>query len=346
MRPDKNEASRVRRKRITLVSALLVLLAAAAAMALLKGHTQKADSLEAARIGAARGFAGGLVYVADEKGFFRSRGVNVTIKEFETRPMAVDALVDDKVDVTTAAEFVMVRRSFDNDHLRTYAQIANMNPIEIIARRGPGIEKISDLKGKKIGLTLGSSSEFYLDRFLKLGNISNSGAKIASIGPNAMEDSLYNGSVDAVVGWGLSPATTEKIARALIDAEQFAAKHPDEARRIIETNVRPSPANVPPDGSKFRLTVRLDQTLLTLMEAEAAWMIRNPQGIVPLAAEEDNPAVNVTRGPVGIGNIVGFQVVVPSLAFKPQRAAGIQGVEIDEIIAVSAQEPNVSPLSP
>jgi NitT/TauT family transport system substrate-binding protein len=302
----------VGRKRTVLAGVFAVLLASAAIAVLLKASAGKDDSLETVRIGAVTGFASGLVYVADEKGFFKGRGVNVAIDAFDTGLMAVDALVSDQVDVTTAAEFVLVQRSFGNDHLRTFAQIANLNPIEMVARKDRGIEKLSDLKGKKIGVTMGSSSEFYLDGFLKRNNISKSSVEIVNLGPKAIESSLYNGSVDAVVGWGLhvtkikerlgenaagwpvqgrddyyflmvttdqflrrSPATAEKMVRALIDAEQFAVNYPDEARRIIELKVMPWQENIPPDWSKFRLAVRLDQALLTLMEAEAHWMIRN-----------------------------------------------------------------------
>jgi ABC-type nitrate/sulfonate/bicarbonate transport system substrate-binding protein len=128
----------------------------------------------------------------------------------------------------------------------------------------------------------------------------------------ATEDALISGSVDAVVIWEphatrikerlgknaiswpvqgrddyyfllitteaflrRSPATAEKMLRALIDAEAFADKHPEEAQRIIEPRIKYLPGDVQLRMARSTLKVRLDQALLTGMEAEAQWMIRN-----------------------------------------------------------------------
>jgi ABC-type nitrate/sulfonate/bicarbonate transport system substrate-binding protein len=72
-----------------------------------------------------------------------------------------------------------------------------------------------------------------------------------------------------------SPATAEKMLRALIDAEGFTDKHPEEAHRILESRLKLQPGDVQLRLKGSTLKVRLDQALLTLMEAEAQWMIRN-----------------------------------------------------------------------
>jgi NitT/TauT family transport system substrate-binding protein len=265
----------MRPKRTVLLSAIPVLLAAAATAVLLGACARKADSPETVRIGVT-GAQSGLVYIADEKGFFKECGIKVATGTYEAGVQAVNALLKDSVDVATAAEFVMVQKGFDNDSLRAFAQIANTHPIEMVARRDQGIEKLSDLKGKRIGLLRGSSSEFFLGGYLKQSNISFSSVRIVNLAPPAMEEAMDNGVVDAVVIWEpfvtrikerlgenavswpvqgrddyylllitkaefvrRSPALVEKLLRALIDAEGFADKHPDEAQRIIEARVNP-----------------------------------------------------------------------------------------------------------
>jgi ABC-type nitrate/sulfonate/bicarbonate transport system substrate-binding protein len=300
------------KRRILLLSAVLALLAATAFVLLPAGCTKKADSLDTVRIGAVTQPVAGLVYVADEKGFFKQRGVNAVIRDYEAGPLAVKGLLAGEADVATAAEFVMVNQGFDNHSLRAFAEIANTNATELVARKDRGIEKISDLKGKKIGLMRGSSSEFFLGSYLRHNNIHLSSVEIVGIGPLATEDAICNGSVDAVVIWEphvtrikerlgknvvswpiqgrddyyfllitseafllRSPATAEKMLRALIDAEGFADKRPEEAQRIIESRNKYPPGDVQLRLARSRLKVRLDQALLTLMEAEAQWMIRN-----------------------------------------------------------------------
>ncbi|MCG6535220.1 MAG: ABC transporter substrate-binding protein [Syntrophales bacterium LBB04] len=216
------------------------------------------------------------------------------------------------MDVATASESAMVQKSFDNNDIRTFSQIANTTGTEIVARKDRGIEKLSDLKGKRVGLQRGSSSEFYLGGFLKSSNIPLSKVEIVNLGPAAAGKALYEGTVDAVVIWEpyvsrikerlgknvtswpvqgrddyyfllitkeaflrRSPQTVENMLRALIDAEDFAAKHPEEALRIIDARVRSWQGDPRPLLAKSKLKVGLDQGLLTLMEAEANWMIRN-----------------------------------------------------------------------
>jgi hypothetical protein len=111
-----------RLKRTSLVSATIVLLVAAATAVALNGCAKKADSLDTVRIGVGTTVITGLIYIADEKGFFKQRGISAAIGDYDTGVMAVDALFADKADVATAAEFVMVRRSFDHRDLRTFGQ--------------------------------------------------------------------------------------------------------------------------------------------------------------------------------------------------------------------------------
>ena len=100
------------------------------------------------RIGATSAI-GGLIYIADEKGFFKKRGVNAVVKTYETGALAVNDLFANSLDMATVSEFMMVRKSFDNDTLRAFAQIANTNRIELITRKDRGITQLSDLRGKR-----------------------------------------------------------------------------------------------------------------------------------------------------------------------------------------------------
>jgi NitT/TauT family transport system substrate-binding protein len=302
----------VRPKRITLVIAIMVLLAAGTAIVQLKGCTQKPVPLETVRIGAVTQGLGGLIYIADERGFFKRRGINVAIEKYDAGVIAVNALLADTVDVAVAAEFVMVQKGFDHRDLRTFGQIADARTIGIVARRDHGIEKPADLKGKRIGLTRGSVSEFFLGRFLERERVPLSGVRLVDLASMSAEVALSDGSVDALMLWepnlgrmekrlgenGVSwpiqgrdnfyvllvtkerflrnsPLAAEKMLRALIDAEDFVAKHPEEAPRIIDRRAGTRPGDAQLALAKCTLTVRLDQSLLTLMEAEEHWMIRN-----------------------------------------------------------------------
>jgi NMT1/THI5 like len=161
----------------------LVLLAMGTTALLLPVCSQKPDPLETVRIGVGTTAIAGLVYIADERGFFKRRGINAPLKDYDTGVMAVDSLLAGAADVATAADFVMVRKSFDHRDLRTFGQIANASTMGIVARMDHGIEKPSDLKGKKIGLPAKSSSEFLLGRFLEREGVPLSGVQMVDLAP-------------------------------------------------------------------------------------------------------------------------------------------------------------------
>lgn len=305
----------MKRKKTVLAGVLVVLLAITMTVVLLKGGTRKNDSLETVRIGATSA-VGGLVYVADEKGFFKQRGINPVIKTYEIGSVAINGLFNGDLDMVTAAEFMMVKKSFEHDTVRALAQIANTNRIELITRNDRGITKLSDLEGKKIGLVRRTNVEYFLSGFLKRSHIPFSSVRLVDLYPSAAEEAFYRGAVDAVVIWEpyvsrieerlgkkamrwrvqgrddyyfllitteaflrRSPVTAEKMLRALIDAEDFTYKHPEEAMKAIDGRLGFPINAVRKELARCTLKVRLDQGLLTLMEAEAQWMIRN--GLTP-----------------------------------------------------------------
>jgi NitT/TauT family transport system substrate-binding protein len=301
----------MRPKRISFVSAILVLVAAGAAAILLTACTRKVDSFETVRIGAGTAVSG-LIYIAGDKGFFKRRGISVAIKDYDTGALAMDGLLADAVDAAAAAEFVMAQKGFDHRELRTFGQIANAQTIGIIARKDLGIEKPSDLKGKRIGLPRGSNAQYFFDRFLELEGIPISGVQMVDLAPKPAEEALISGSIDAVmtwepnvirmkqrfgknaVGWPIqgrddhyflaittetflrrSPVAVEKMLRALIDAEDFVGKHPEESARIIDRCTKSRSGDAQLQLARSTLKVGLDQKLIAAMEAEAHWMIRN-----------------------------------------------------------------------
>ncbi|MBN4083052.1 ABC transporter substrate-binding protein [bacterium AH-315-B06] len=90
-----------------------------------------------------------LVWVAENQGYFADFGLDVTIKQYQAGKLAADALSVGEVDVSTSADFVIVKKSFQEKDLRIIATISKLNTMGFIGRRDRGIEKTLDLKGKK-----------------------------------------------------------------------------------------------------------------------------------------------------------------------------------------------------
>ena len=71
------------------------------------------------------------------------------------------------------------------------------------------------------------------------------------------------------------PETVKKVLRALIQAEEFTKKNPDEAKKIISKYMGISETEMAAVWSDVTLRVSLDQHLLLNLEDEARWAIKN-----------------------------------------------------------------------
>ncbi len=279
------------------------------------GHKQPrkySGSAEKIRLAVSTPDASALIYIADNRGFFRDHGLDVSIKNYEAGILAMNDIVADEIDIATVGEFVLVSQIFRGTDLMALGTTVISNSCELIARRDRGIEKLSDLKGKKIGSLHGSTLDFFLGSFLTFQGIQMNDVQIINLKPTEIVDAILKGTIDGAasfipygdtirkglganaVTWPIQgqqdyymllvakgsfikahPSAIERLLRALIDAEQFIKAHETEAQKIVEERANLNRSALISIWPKSRFEVRLDQDLLILMEHETRWAIRN-----------------------------------------------------------------------
>jgi ABC-type nitrate/sulfonate/bicarbonate transport system substrate-binding protein len=254
----------------------------------------------------------GLIWIAEEHGYSAKSNLKVTVKDFDSGKDAVDALLGGEVDIAATSEFILVGKAMKEEKIQTIGSIAKQDPHYLIGRKDRGIEKASDLKGKRIGLTRQTIPEFYLGRYLQLHGMNLDDVTIIDLKPTQVEESLIKGDVDAVLTWDpyaysvekslggnaviwpaqsgqmmfwLLIAKLEYVARhpEVIDqllssfnqAEQFAVNYPDKAKKIVQNRLHTEDEYVERIWPRLRLTLSLDQGLIIAMEDESRWMIDN-----------------------------------------------------------------------
>jgi NitT/TauT family transport system substrate-binding protein len=178
---------------------------------------------------------------------------------------SLNAVIEGKVDLGTVAETPIMHAGLREEKTYLIATIhhADENTV-IVARKDKGISVPSDLKNKKVGVSVGTNGEFFLDSILIMHGISSSEIEHVNLKPEEMFYALINGEVDAVSTWnphviqlqkelggnGITiygegmyietfnlvamqdfvnnnPETIEKVLRALINAERFIKERPD-----------------------------------------------------------------------------------------------------------------------
>ena len=182
----------------------------------------------------------------------------------------------------------------------------------MIARKGRGIGKPEDLKGKIVGSSKNTATDFFLSTFLLSNNIHPGEVRTVDVKPADVLTALSEGKIDAAVSFSpfsgmikkrlagriLSwpaqggrdfyyllttreelvesrPGAIDSFLRGLLETEAFLKNHEREAQDILKRTLNIDQEVVTSTWSKTRFRVRLDQELLTLMEDEGRWAIRN-----------------------------------------------------------------------
>lgn len=301
------------RRRSILISAVLLSIAAVVGgvIALRPAKAPpEPDKIETLRLGAYEGDVGALQWIAHDKGFYRKVGLDVTIKGYPSGNAAAAAMRAGEVDVATAADLVVAKRSFDEPDLRVLADICRYWNKGLVARKDRGITSAADLKGKRIAVPATSSAEHNLVVFLALQGLSTDEVTIVDLQPAKLVEAVLAGTVDAGLVWhphalaiqrGLgdngvtlmdggteahllliasqnwlpaNAAAVKKLLRAMIMAEEWVNDSPQEAKAYLAARFALQPDYIDVLWPRMQLTVGLPQEILVAMDSEARWMAR------------------------------------------------------------------------
>jgi len=96
----------------------------------------------------------------------------------------------------------------------------------LIARNGSGIEKLADLKGKKIATPLGSTSHFSLMGAMKMAGLSAADATILGMQPAQIYAAWEQGQIDAAYVWDPVKTRILKSGTMIIRSDQVSGVKP------------------------------------------------------------------------------------------------------------------------
>jgi len=143
-----------------------------------------------------------LTYIAFVKSYFKEEGLDATPQPHAFGKMALNAVIEGKADLGTVADTPIMFAIMGGKKITILAVIQTSNRNEaIVARQDRGIVKPSDLKGKSIGVTLGTASDFFADVFLNAQGIDRKQVTIIDLKPEEMAGAFGTGRVDAVSTW-------------------------------------------------------------------------------------------------------------------------------------------------
>jgi NitT/TauT family transport system substrate-binding protein len=278
------------------------------AFSILPRETQK---ITVARTG---GIPNSFTYIAEENGYFAAEGLDIHYIDYDQGPPALRALREKRADITSSGELPVVRSIMRGDAIEIVAELESDPGTNIIARKDLGVSTGYDMRGKTIGVRMGTVNEFALISFLESHGISENDVTLVDVDFKDAKDALLSAGVDVVSARqptiveleqllgdrGVSfsaegiytfrfllianrdfieanPEAVRKFVRAYVRAEKFMIEHPREAVAIVS---RASEIELPvaeEAWTRHYFNINLSQPIFVSLEDEARWLIsRDP----------------------------------------------------------------------
>jgi ABC-type nitrate/sulfonate/bicarbonate transport system substrate-binding protein len=256
----------------------------------------------------------GLVHIASARGFFRDQGLDVALRPQSYGKAALAELLRGNADLAVAADVPIVVEILKGAPLSIIASVANAsNELAVLGRIDHDIRRPGDLRGHKVGVTLGTSGEYFLWAFLVRHRVPPQSVQLVDLPPSGLIDALRQGVVDAITAW--QPVRHEaelafgdravtlrapdaysqtyvivgrqdyvrdhqqelrRMLRALLDADAFVDADPQSAKALLAGWLKLSPQAFDPSWQDVTLEVEQQQAQLVTLEDVATWaMTRN-----------------------------------------------------------------------
>jgi ABC-type nitrate/sulfonate/bicarbonate transport system substrate-binding protein len=251
----------------------------------------------------------GLIHIAAARGFFDAHGLAVTVLAQTHGKAALAELMRGGADLAAAADVPIVIEVLKGAPLSIAAAVASAsNELAVLARRDRGIALPGELQTRRVGVTLGTSGEYFLWAFMVRHRLAPQSLALVDLPPNRLVEALREGSVDAIAAWqpvrheaelafgdaivsfrapdayaqnyvlvGRSEflsARGEAMRRlllALLDAERFVQAEPVQAKTLLAERLKLNPEAIEPAWQALELEVDEQQAQLVTLEDVAGW---------------------------------------------------------------------------
>jgi ABC-type nitrate/sulfonate/bicarbonate transport system substrate-binding protein len=282
-------------------------LVAAATLSLLLGGTA-AVAAEKVRLAINLSPISALPLIAQNKGFFAKNGLEVTISNFSSGRQALETVLGGGADIATAAESPVTAATFANQKVALLARMEYSELKTLVAV--PGINKPSDLKGKRIGYASGTGSEVFTHELLKKAGLTKNDVTLVNLRPQDMAAAAASGSIDAYNIWEphvangrkalgakatlldvrdvysetfnvvttadyaqKNPKISVAFLRSLLEAEKWLKANPDEAITLVGSLTNLKKDELAEVWNDYIFELVLDQRTVNALKNHAQWRI-------------------------------------------------------------------------
>jgi NitT/TauT family transport system substrate-binding protein len=241
-----------------------------------------------------------LSLIALSKGFFAREGLEVEPQYLQSGRYCLDALVSNSAEFANIVEVNVAYFGYTgNSTVSVVGTVVSSTSSAIVARKSSGITVPADIKGKRLALSPGTTSDVFAHRFMDKHGLTASNVQLVKIQPLAMQGTMSGRGADAASTWqpyvssigrvlgddfvvfkdpdiyvGYELLAVQKtwaaqndaIIKAFLRANRAAAAfirdNPAESQRILATELNIDLPLVQEMWSEFTFSLSLDKTVM------------------------------------------------------------------------------------
>ena len=200
------------------------------------------------------------LFVANEQGYFKKRGLDVEMVRFESSPLMGTAFVNKDLDAAASISTTVALSTESRDPGKFRIFLVDANTPEaplsaMLTMPGSGISRVEDLRNKKVGIFPGSNAALvYGLIFKKHGLDPKKDLTLVELPQSSQLQALAGGQIDALCTWepiatqavldykaiNFNPGAVEREvinpynAGVWLLSSDFSSKHPDVSKRLVE----------------------------------------------------------------------------------------------------------------
>lgn len=249
-------------------------------------------------------------YVAKSINAFDDTCVKVEYIDVIGGLAAFEHVMNGKVDFGTSSDSVIAFKSLTAQSFVTHAMfVQSDNDVKLITRTADQVNSTIDLKGKKVGVTRGTASEYILSTLLAIEGLTVEDVFLHHYKPADLTKGFSLKEVDAIVPWepfafqalqlfkdkinvhdtkSLSTLSFNLISQradsqlvekakcviqGLHTAINYIASHPQESKQIVMDELDLAPEFIDWVWPDYIFKLGLNQSLILNIESQAVWAV-------------------------------------------------------------------------
>ncbi len=145
-------------------------------------------------------------FLAQEKGYFRDAGLNVTLDQGDGSANTVTRIMGGAYDAGFGDMTAIIQQAAarpGEQPVMVY-QIYNRAPFAVVVKADSGIRAVADLAGRKLGGPAGSAATRIFPLWARLNGLDPARNEILNMAPNLQEQLLLQGQVDGALVFTLT----------------------------------------------------------------------------------------------------------------------------------------------